>query len=266
MGDTTNALSKDQLSKTCFVVSPIGEEGSSTRAIADKVFKHLIQKSLPVEEFELIRADKISDPGIITNQIMSYIEKSDLVISDLSGQNPNVFYETAIRHALRKPIIQIVQAGDKIPFDISAVRTIFYDLTDPDALERAQEQLSTAASKIFEPGYKVESPFSVSIPLNAIDAPKKGALDTTDVILNEIQKISVRIQNIESNIDAQNRNLAFPHAEPVRYVFDQNAYAAVNKFRAAPPPLTEEEAAELSKLLDSRAKIRRLQERTQKAP
>ena len=79
---------------------------------------------------QLIRADKISKPGLINNQIIEYLLKSKLVIADLSFHNPNVFYELAIRHLCRKPIVQIKRHIDFIPFDIQQVRTISIDTTD----------------------------------------------------------------------------------------------------------------------------------------
>jgi hypothetical protein len=52
------------------------------------------------------------------------------VIADLSFHNPNVFYELALRHAVRKPIVQISRTADRLPFDIGQFRTIVVDTTD----------------------------------------------------------------------------------------------------------------------------------------
>jgi hypothetical protein len=41
-----------------------------------------------------------------------------LAIADLSDPNPNVFYELAIRQAIGKPLVQIIQKDEKIPFDV----------------------------------------------------------------------------------------------------------------------------------------------------
>lgn len=189
-GKKTASKARDRV---CFVVSPIGEEGGANRKHADKVMRHLIEKSLP-DDFEIVRADKISDPGIITNQIMQYIEQSDLVIADLTDNNPNVFYEVAIRHALRKPIIQIINKGGSIPFDISSVRTVSYDLTDPDALEQAQEALRSFVTVVSSTEYKPESPFSIAISPQRSNGSES---DPMSVVLSEIQKISVRLRNLE---------------------------------------------------------------------
>lgn len=58
--------------------------------------------------------------------VVSLICKSSVVICDLSGKNPNVFYEAGIAHALGKQVILITQHMDGIPFDLRSVRAIQY--------------------------------------------------------------------------------------------------------------------------------------------
>lgn len=93
--------SKQKEKKVCFVIAPIGEEESETRKRSDQVLKHIITAPVEGLGYEVIRADKISEPGIITSQIIEYIVDADLVVADLTERNPNVFYELALRHATR---------------------------------------------------------------------------------------------------------------------------------------------------------------------
>jgi len=87
--------------KTCFVISPIGAPDSLERKHADLVLSALIEPALVDLGLDVIRADHISKPGMITGQVMEYIASADLVIADLSFANPNVYYELALRHAVR---------------------------------------------------------------------------------------------------------------------------------------------------------------------
>jgi len=96
---------------TCFIIAPIREEDSEQRIRSDKVLKHIIKPAVEKYELRAIRADHISSPGMITSQIIQHILKDRIVIADLTDHNPNVFYELALRHAFRKPVIQIIQKG-----------------------------------------------------------------------------------------------------------------------------------------------------------
>lgn len=72
-------------------------------------------------------AHRMAQPGSINNQVIAELYYSNLVIANLSGLNPNVMYELAIRHCLRKPVIIIMEKGSgKIPFDTITERTVFY--------------------------------------------------------------------------------------------------------------------------------------------
>lgn len=83
--------------KKCFVISPIGADGSSERAKADTVLTYLIKKAL-APDFDVLRADDDTNPGAITPRIIRSILEADLVVADISGLNANVFYELAIAH------------------------------------------------------------------------------------------------------------------------------------------------------------------------
>lgn len=112
---------------TCFYVTPIGEDGSDERKHTDLFLGSLIEPALEQFGLKVIRADMIDKPGTITRQIIEYLLRSRLVIADLSFHNPNVFYELALRHAVRLPVVQLVRLADRIPFDLNQIRTIRID-------------------------------------------------------------------------------------------------------------------------------------------
>lgn len=119
-----------QLEEVCFYITPIGDESSIERKHSDLFLGSIVEPALESLNLKVVRADQIDKPGTITKQIIEYLSKVKLVIADLSFNNPNVFYELAIRHAFRLPTVQIIRKGDKIPFDVSNSRTITIDTTD----------------------------------------------------------------------------------------------------------------------------------------
>lgn len=117
------AAATTSLTDTCFVISPIGDEGTEYRKHADLVLSSLIEPALKSLGLTAVRADKISVPGMITGQVIDHVTRARLVIADLSFGNPNVYYELALRHAVRKPIVQLIRSADKLPFDVGQFRT-----------------------------------------------------------------------------------------------------------------------------------------------
>lgn len=152
----------------CFYITPIGDEGSEQRKHADLFMGALIEPALTEFGLHLVRADKIGEAGMITGQIIEHIVYSKLVIVDLSFHNPNVFYELALRHAVRKPMVQISRAADKLPFDIGQIRTIVIDTTDiytlVPQLESLKAQIAAQIRRTLDQSGEVENPLSVFAP------------------------------------------------------------------------------------------------------
>ena len=60
--------------------------------------------------------------------IQNTIEHADIIIADLTGNNPNVMYEVGFAHALRKPVLLLVQGGvAHVPSDMAGYLYIVYD-------------------------------------------------------------------------------------------------------------------------------------------
>lgn len=116
--------------RVCFYITPIGDAGSPERRHADLFMGSIVEPMVDQAGLKLVRADGIEQPGIITRQILEHIVKSRLVIADMSFLNPNVFYELAIRHAIKKPCIHLIRKKDRIPFDVNQSRAIIIDDTD----------------------------------------------------------------------------------------------------------------------------------------
>jgi hypothetical protein len=153
---------------TCFYITPIGSAESEQRKHSYLFLGTFIEPALQSFNLKVVRADGIDKPGIITKQIIEYIVRSRLVIVDLSYHNPNVFYELALRHMMRLPIVQIIRKADNIPFDINQMRTVVIDTTDIFTLvpkiASYQSEISSQIRRALENADSVETPISTYFP------------------------------------------------------------------------------------------------------
>src|SRR5215471_6685159 len=93
---------------------------SELRPVYDDHIKNVMQEV----NLECNRADDIFSNGVIIEEVWKNINEARIIIADLTGKNPNVFYEVGIAHTLGKEVILITQSIDDIPFDLRHLRCI----------------------------------------------------------------------------------------------------------------------------------------------
>jgi hypothetical protein len=113
----------------CFVLMPFGRKTDAAGRVTnfDSVFKKIIGPAVEQAGLEPIRADEEKIGGTIHKPMFERLMLCHYAVADITGANPNVFYELGIRHALRPSSTAIVfREGTVIPFDIALVRGISY--------------------------------------------------------------------------------------------------------------------------------------------
>lgn len=117
----------------CFVLMPLKEPFF-------RLYEQVLSPTLG-KRFRVLKADDIFKPTPIMDDIWEYINKSRFIVSDVTGKNPNVFYELGIAHTVGKEVIIITQNEDDIPFDIKHRRYIKYVDNEP-GWENLKEKLN----------------------------------------------------------------------------------------------------------------------------
>jgi len=96
----------------------------------NELFDSVIKPVCEAKGLEPIRADDMYTNGLIVNDIIQSIQNSSVIISDITPDNPNVYYEVGYAHAAGKNVILMCDRDrEKLPFDLSGFRTIFYSNT-----------------------------------------------------------------------------------------------------------------------------------------
>ena len=78
------------------------------------------------DKYEFSNAGDLDNQQSILQDIVTGIGKADVIIADVTGLNPNVFYELGLCHALDKKVILITQDISELPFDIRPYRVDEY--------------------------------------------------------------------------------------------------------------------------------------------
>ena len=186
--------------KICFFIAPIGDPETPTRQHSDHVLRHIVRAAVERFDYEALRADEIDRPGIITSQVLERVINSPLVIADLTFHNPNVFYELAIRHGLRKPFVQMIKRGEKIPFDVATARTVYFDL-DLDGAANAADEVARQIEALHEDPSNLETPISISMDL-------QGLRSGTDPQTSGLQQALPLLEDINSAVHSNSNEIA----------------------------------------------------------
>jgi hypothetical protein len=184
--------------RRCFVIGPIGKPGSPERKHADMLLNAVIREALEGSDppYEIVRSDKVAEPGMINDRVIHDILNADLVVADLTFLNANAFYELGLRHAALKPVINFAQIGTELPFDTFGYRAIMEDITDWHGIERARQQIREQAKATEEEHYRVSNPITqanASFRMRESADPKEKVLAEMLKRLERLEKPSVEL-------------------------------------------------------------------------
>ena len=204
--EAVNAESNKK-TKLCFIVTPIGPDNSEIRRSTDGLLRAVLEPVLKEKGYKVEVAHEIDTPGSITDQVINRILESDLVVANLTGLNPNVMYELAIRHCAALPVIVVADKTTNLPFDIVAERTIFYSndmhgVVDLIAsLERAVDDVEGKDIGADNPVYRAHRSKVIKDELMSKDAGDanlvKFVLDKLDSFESIIKDYSVNRSNAQ---------------------------------------------------------------------
>jgi hypothetical protein len=122
---TKKAVAATTTPDSCFVIMPFG-------GWFDDYYASIFCPAIEAAGLKPCRADDLYRPSTIVHDIWEYAREARLVLADLTGRNPNVFYELGLVHALAKPAILVAETIEDVPFDLRALRVIEYNKNAPN--------------------------------------------------------------------------------------------------------------------------------------
>ncbi|MFC1530131.1 toll/interleukin-1 receptor domain-containing protein [Gemmatimonadota bacterium] len=132
--------------KLCFIVMPFGPE-----ELTD-VYEYFVKPSIETNcGLRCERGDDVFGSNVIMDDIRRSIERARLVVADLTGRNPNVFYEVGIAHTLNKEVLLLSQSMSDVPFDLRHRRVLVYEYT-PKGCKKLERNVADNVNAILQEG------------------------------------------------------------------------------------------------------------------
>jgi hypothetical protein len=202
-------------SQQAFVVMQIGDKGTPERERADEVYNYVVVPVLKELGLRPYRADLDPTPGQITPQMLRKLLDARVVIADLTGRNPNVFYELGVAHSFARPVIALADSAKLLPFDAHDERIIElgeYQGRLPVAqAEEGKANLRKALEVVLSDDYEPTSPVveaasSQSLdelaPENPIAAELAAIRETVDEIRKTVRPRAVTPPTTRAQLDS----------------------------------------------------------------
>ena len=190
--------------KSAFVIMPFDTD-------PEAVYLEFIKPALERAGLEVARADDIQHQANILAIVIERIFSSDLIVADLTGSNPNVFYELGVAHALEKPVVLITQNVEEIPFDLKPYRLLKYD-PRLGYIKKAEEALTECAKGFLKGELRFGNPVTdfrnaegnskqstVFIPSDEVKSDDRGFLDHVVAVNNGYRRITDIMEGAATN-------------------------------------------------------------------
>lgn len=182
---------------SCFTIMPFG-------GWFDDYYASIYKPAIEAAGLVAHRADDLYRPSAIVTDIWNYTKSAKLILADLSGKNPNVFYELGLAHALAKPAILITEAMEDVPFDLRALRVLEYNKNQPRwgdqlqaKIERAIREVVAAPLDAVLPAFLTVKPDARAKPVTEQDKAFLELKRELDLVRNEVSHLRVLRRSIE---------------------------------------------------------------------
>ncbi len=190
----------------CFVICAIGREGTETRTRADDVLEFIIRPAAEACGYKVFRADE-GGPGQITTEIIRHLVEDPIVVADLTGGNPNVYYELAVRDCSGRPSVLIMEKGEEIPFDLLNQRTITFNSTNMRSASKCTETLITNIKTAVANPELFTTPISLARAMMSAQASGNPVAELSQAVMRKLEAIESQVSAIHALQSSQDEPL-----------------------------------------------------------
>lgn len=115
----SNLKGVDIIPNSAFVLTPFNKGFDSDYEAVKEFFVEF--------SYQCQRGDDVKVSHNVLGHILEQMASAEIVVANITGRNPNVFYELGIAHALGKDVIIIARSPEDIIFDVANSQVIIYN-------------------------------------------------------------------------------------------------------------------------------------------
>lgn len=190
----------------CFVIMPISDVLGYDAGHFKAVYEHTFKPACEAAGYEAVRADDVKATNMIQEDIIKKLYESEMVLCDLSTNNPNVLYELGFRQAFGKPVVLVKDDKTEYIFDASLFRAQSYMSSRKyEIVLKERNEIKNAileTKKIFE---DKDFRFPSTILSKYASVPENIEFDSS-VIMNILLSMKSKIDAIDSSSFTKNKD------------------------------------------------------------
>jgi len=203
----------------CFVIMPFGKRKIGDRDYDfDEIYTNVFEIAISTvvlpngKRLRPKRADTPNAPGMITQEMFRDILYSRIVLADITGLNPNVFYELGVRHTLRPTsTVVLKEIHSTIPFDVRDLRIFDYDIDGLSGIGGAFQRIKNSLEESISSG-TLDSPVVTAlrdeIEWPTIDVSTQAKYKLRSWLESEKERSAVDAYIREARTAINHRNLS----------------------------------------------------------
>jgi len=152
--------------KLCFVLMPPTDLGQ-------RAYEHIIKKVVADSGLACLDAQSVFSTKHVMDEIWEQLNRACIIIADLSGKDPDVFYLTGMSHGLEKKVILLARSEEDIPFDLRGPSHVFYSDQTIQKEKETREKLDRVLRQLLNELPCKPSPME-SVPCSSVVTPTSG--------------------------------------------------------------------------------------------
>jgi hypothetical protein len=194
-----NAERNKSTCEFCFVIMPYGNP-------FDGYYKNIYAPAIRATGLEPIRADDLSRPSSILDDIWRFTRQAKVLLADVSGRNRNVFYELGLAHAIAQPVVLVASSIEDVPFDLRGSRVILFDRNNESWGTKLRKRIRNALEET------LQDP-NISLPSIFLEAAPVANIPKEESLMLELRKLHDSIRAVQASLPHWLRHLVTTRGE-----------------------------------------------------